>query len=61
MQVLAETMENSERLGQQGRPGIGPGTSRLPVLRAEPLGYWCYKAIEVGWPSKCHEFVSAPF
>ena len=40
MQDLEKTTENSERLGRQERPGIEPGTSRLPVLRAEPLGHW---------------------
>ena len=29
--------ENSKRLGGEARPGIEPGTSRLPVLSAEPL------------------------
>ena len=28
------------KLGRQVRPGIEPGTSRLPVLRAEQLGHW---------------------
>ena len=27
-----KTTENSEQLGRQVRPGIEPGTSRLPVL-----------------------------
>ena len=35
--VSEKTMENSERLGQQARPGIEPGISRLPALSAEPL------------------------
>ena len=30
-------MENSEWLDWQAKPGIEPGTSRLPALRAEPL------------------------
>ena len=30
-------MENSEQLGRQARPGIDPGTSRLPILRGESL------------------------
>ena len=30
--------ENSERLGQQERLRVEPGSSRLPVLNAEPLG-----------------------
>ena len=32
--------ENSERIGQQTRPGIKPRTSHLPVLRAEQLRHW---------------------
>ena len=32
MRVSEKTTENSERLGQQTRPGFEPGTSRLPVL-----------------------------
>ena len=35
-----ESTENSERLGQQARSGIEPGTSRLPVLNAEPLRHF---------------------
>ena len=35
-----KTTENSERLGRQARPGIEPGTSRLPVLSTEPLRHW---------------------
>ena len=30
--VSEKTTENSEKLGQQARPGFEPGTSRLPVL-----------------------------
>ena len=30
--LLEITTQNSERLGQQARPGIEPGTSRLPVF-----------------------------
>ena len=33
-------MENSERLGRQGRPGIEPGTFGLAALSAEPLSHW---------------------
>ena len=33
-------MENSERLGRQARPGIEPGTSRLPALNVEQLHHW---------------------
>ena len=33
-------MEHSERLDRKVRSGIEPDTSRLPVLSAEPLGYW---------------------
>ena len=33
-------MENSERLGQQAGSRIEPGTSYLPVLKAELLGHW---------------------
>ena len=32
--------ENSEQLDRQARPRIEPFTSRLPVLRAKPLGHW---------------------
>ena len=32
--------KNYEQLGRQARPGIKPGTSRLPVLRAEQLCHW---------------------
>ena len=35
-----KTMKNSERLGRQALTGIEPDTSRLPVLGAEPVGYW---------------------
>ena len=37
--VSEKTTENSERLGRQARPGLEPGTSRLPVLSitAPPL------------------------
>ena len=40
MRVLDKTMENSEWLDQQAQPEIEPGTFRLPVLMAEPLGHW---------------------
>ena len=30
--VSERTMENSERLSRQSRPGFDPGTSHLPVL-----------------------------
>ena len=41
--VLEKTMENSERLDQQEQRDIESGTSRLPALRAEQLGYlWDY-------------------
>ena len=40
MQGLEKTMENSERFGRQVRPGIEPGTFRLPALSAEPLRHW---------------------
>ena len=40
MPVSEKTTENSERLGQQAQPGIETGTSRLPVLSAEPLRHW---------------------
>ena len=30
--ISEKTTENSERLGRQARPGIEPGTSRLPVF-----------------------------
>ena len=39
-QVSEKTTKNSERLGRQARPRIEHGTSRVPVLRAELLGYW---------------------
>ena len=39
-QVLEETTENSECLGLQVQLCIEPGTFRLPVLSAEPLGHW---------------------
>ena len=32
MRVSEKTTENSERPGRQARPGIEPGTSRLPVF-----------------------------
>ena len=35
--VSEKTTENSERLGRQARPGIEPGTSRLPVFERS---YW---------------------
>ena len=35
-----ETMEISDRLGRQARPGIEPDTSRLQDLRAESLRHW---------------------
>ena len=35
-----KSTKNSERLGQQVQPGIEPGPSRLPALRAEPLNHW---------------------
>ena len=35
--VLEKTTENSEQLGRQARPGIEPGTSRLPVFERS---YW---------------------
>ena len=38
--VSKKTKENSEWLGQQTRPGIEPGTSRLPVLNTEPPCHW---------------------
>ena len=34
---FGENHENSERLGPQARPGIEPGTSRLPVCECS---YW---------------------
>ena len=39
-QVLVKTMENSERLGGQVRPGIEPDTFCLPVLSTEPFSRW---------------------
>ena len=36
-EILEKNTKNSERLGGQARQGIEPGTSRLPVLCAEPL------------------------
>ena len=30
--VSEKTTENSERLGRQARPGVEPGTSRLPIF-----------------------------
>ena len=38
--ISEKTMENFERLGRQARPGIESGTSRLPVLNAEPFDHW---------------------
>ena len=38
--VLEKTTEDSERLGQQARPGIEPDISRLPALSEEPLRHW---------------------
>ena len=38
--VLEKTTENPERLRRQERSETEPGTFRLPVLRAEPFGYW---------------------
>ena len=35
--VSEKTMENSERLGRQARPGFEPGTSRLPVSSVTTL------------------------
>ena len=40
MQVLEKNRENCEQLGWQARPGIKTGTSRLRILREEPLGHW---------------------
>ena len=40
MRVWEKTTKNSEQLGQQARPGMEPGISRLPALSAEPLRHW---------------------
>ena len=37
--ISEKTTEDSKRLGSQARPGIEPGTSRVPVLSKEPLGH----------------------
>ena len=34
-EISEKTTESSERLGRQARPGIEPGTSRLPVFERE--------------------------
>ena len=44
--VSEKTTENSERIGRQARLGFEPGTSRLPVFRAEPLGHWWVHGLE---------------
>ena len=38
--VSKKTTGNFARPSRQARPGIEAGTSRLPVLNAEPLGHW---------------------
>ena len=38
MRVSEETTENSQQLSRQA--GMELDTSRLPVLRAEPLSHW---------------------
>ena len=38
--VSEKTTENFEWLSRQARSGIESGTSRQPVLSAEPLGHW---------------------
>lgn len=37
---IKKTAGNSERLGRQAQPGFESCTSRLPILREEPLVYW---------------------
>ena len=46
MRVLEKTTENSEKLGQQVRPGNEPGISRLPFLNTEPLHHLMLKELE---------------
>ena len=40
LREFRRTTENSERLGRQAAQGIEPGTSRQPVLSAEPFRHW---------------------
>ena len=49
-QLSEKTMENSERLGRQARPGIEPDTSRLPILNADLHSHWCGQGRTVQHP-----------